>query len=287
MNIGFTLLVLLLQQISTVPQQVPKGPDFTVVGVYRPVELSGRTVTQSREVYLQAERTDMDLNTLVGRTLAIHRKSRVPASIGMVGKEIDEIELAEIERKADETAWSEGSGTDSSETSRPGLGLKRSRLSLQPSGSLPPPGNGRPSAFGTPRTESVNLNFAYSLGGTGPARDKIERPQAPGVPTGTISLKIGRVQITSIRDDVVVAKVIIDGLQSDKKNKTMPVSGESIMAGDMARLEKKKLKRPKSQKLSKKLQKQLGQERGAFEKEAARRARKPVKYRRKKMRWDL
>jgi hypothetical protein len=229
----------------------------------------------------------MDLMKLVGRTLAVHRKSRVPASIGMMGKEIDEIELAEIERQADETAWAQGDGDPENEAHGPGLALKRSTLSLRPSGSLPPPGNGRPSAFGAPRTESVNLNFAYSLGGTGPARDKIERPEAPGVPTGTINLKIGRVRITSIRGDVVVAEVIKDGLESNSKKERDSASGESIMAGDTAKLEKKKLKRPKTQKLSKKLQKQLGKERGALEQEAARRARKPVKYRRKKMSWDL
>ncbi len=283
MNIGLLLVVLLMQPVWMAPDTKPKEPDFTVVGVYRPVELSGRTVTQSREVFLQAQSDETDLQTLVGRTLTIHRKSRVPASIGMKGKEIDEIELAEIERQADEKAWSERQTPGPEETSRPGVPLKRSTLSLRPSGTLPPPGNGRPSAFGAPRTESVNLNFAYSLGGTGPVRDKIERPESPGVPAGTIDLKIGRVKISSIRGDVVVAEVISDGLQTKKGSS----SGESIMAGDIARLEKKKLKRPKSQKLSKKLRKELGKERGALEREAARRTRKPVKYRRKNMRWDL
>jgi hypothetical protein len=56
------------------------APELVVVGVYRPVELSGRTLNAPREVYL-AERNGATptLPGLVGRELTVRRRVPVPA----------------------------------------------------------------------------------------------------------------------------------------------------------------------------------------------------------------
>lgn len=78
-------LVSALRPVSAAEAGAPAAQRFelTVVGVYRPVDLEGRTIATPREVYLQARGEGASLADLVGRTLTVHRRVPVPASVPM------------------------------------------------------------------------------------------------------------------------------------------------------------------------------------------------------------
>lgn len=80
--VGWISLVASSSWASEIPKAIDPQMELVVVGVYRPVELTGRTLGAPREVYLAApEGKPAPPEALVGQELPVIRRVPVPATL--------------------------------------------------------------------------------------------------------------------------------------------------------------------------------------------------------------
>ena len=70
-----TALIILLAAPTSRP---PVPIELEVVGVFRPMDLQGRTITGEREVFLEPVEEDADVSDLVGALFEVSRASKGP-----------------------------------------------------------------------------------------------------------------------------------------------------------------------------------------------------------------
>ncbi len=217
--------------------------ELLVVGVYRPLDLEGRTVVEPREVYLQAVGVPQGpLSTLIGRNLEVIRRAPVPAAVPLVQPAPPEAAAA---------------------PDAPAAAPSGSATAAAPSPSPAPPAS-------TPEV----------------ARPTIEPMPMPRVPT-----PIGRLQVTAVRGDVVVARVVHDGVETEMHPEAEKPDGRvdlpAIMAGDTARYVEPPPPIPAPPPLTDEEKARLEAEQRRLEKDDARRKARPRPFERPVMRWKL
>lgn len=209
------------------------GYELLVVGVYRPLDLEGRTVVEPREVYLQSVGVPAGpLSALIGRDLDVIRRAPLPAAVPLPAHAPTEPETAAPAEAAD-----------------------------------PPP----PEAP--------------------PTDDGITRPTPAPIEAPRVATPVGRLQVTAVRGDVVVARVVHDGVDSTMHAEAEKPDGRpdlpAIMAGDLARYVEPPPPPAKPPPLSADEKARLEAEKQRLEQDDARRRVRPKPYERPVMRWKL
>lgn len=236
-TVGAALAAPAASAAPTAPSSAPAAADATVaaeqpgtryellvVGVYRPLDLEGRTVVEPREVYLQSVDVPQGpLTALIGRDLEVIRQAPVPAAVPLAAEAPD-------------------------------------------AGPSPTP---------TP-AESP----------------EVVQPTVEPLPTTTVPTPVARLQVTAVRGDVVVARVMYDGVDStlhpeaEKPDETR-VDLPAVLAGDLARYVEPPPPIPAPPPLTDAERARLEAEQRALEKDDARRKVRPKPYQRPVMRWKL
>ena len=168
------------------------------MGVYRPIDLSGRVVNSPREVYLQSVGDGHTLEDMVGVKLDVYRRMPVPASIAM-----RDALTKDAPDELDEQIMPAQTPSSPSST-KVGESRKTTTIALVPAQALTPVSTGRPAGF-APHKRKGTPAAAISLGSTQPGGDLIVRPQAQPVAVEKIKRFIGRIEITAVQGDVAVA----------------------------------------------------------------------------------
>ena len=262
--------------------ELPKV-ELQVIGVFRPIDLDGRTVGAEREIFLEAVDEDVTVPVdLVGAVLEVTRLERLPVkSAHHSGLPL--MDSSSFDHSVrDEPVWKmdEANSTPVSDI------IMRGRpLSLAPSEGLQKLAHGRPSAFAPPRREKAPAATVV-LGA---------RETEPSAASGTGSvehdmpeqrIQVGELRVMEIRGSVVIAAVIADGLA-----RKGPAPGDprvTVRAGDRAigkPLPKVVAKR--ESRSQKRLIKKLENERKQLDRDLRRKKRRPKPFRRKVMKWDL
>ncbi len=216
--------------------------DLLVVGVYRPLDLEGRTVVEPREVYLQSIGVpEGPLSILIGRTLEVIREVPVPAAV-------------------------------------------------------PPPSPASQPATAAPDPSTRPPQPAPEAPVSPVPAPAVTRPGPEPLPTHTAPTPVGRLEVTAVRGEVVVARVIEDGVDGPAR---LPVEAAimgpassridlpAVMAGDVARYVEPPPPAPPPPPLSADEQARLDAEKRRLEKDDARRKARPKPYERPVMRWKL
>jgi hypothetical protein len=251
--------------------------ELFVVGVYRPLELSGRRIHLHRTVYLRAGEFEKQPSIAVGTVMGIYRSQ--PAGL-------QSSKPSDTERHALEDPFLKLRVSDSQDTDRPEATLQQSplqrvlRSQLAPAARLSNTTNGRPAGFGQTSSDSSNdPTLASGKNGENLAH-----------PVMYESRRVGTIQIESVYDGTFVAKVMSDGLALRKTLTVQPheKSMVAIMAGDIARIEAgpRRVVKAKRPVLPGNV-KELKRERDHLVRALRRKSRKPKPFRRKVMKWDL
>ena len=228
--------------------------ELKVVGVYRSVELQGRTVATPREVYLQPLSASGPIDALVGQTLDVHRRVPVPASIDFVEKP---------------GAAKAGDKKSAKKQRKP---RRRPRKRIKPEEATRLGAGAKPAA-----------KPAAAAAAAAPAGERVARPGARPVKTAPMEVKVGQVKVVAVRSGVVVAQAVETMGAPSAVGGAVP----AVMAGDLARLELRPPAPPPPPSLSAAEQSVLDADRKVTEKEDHRRRHPPKKYKRAKMRWKL
>lgn len=288
--------------------------EFVVVGVYRPVEMVGRVVTVPREIYLQATRgSEGSLNDMVGQTLDVRRRVPVPAAVETAVASTQRTTVVKPAPKAvpstpvSAPAPASSPPREAPVAAAPASGpsgavarlkaLKkaqeqaRAAASAPASSAVPAPSTPAPAAEPPASPPSPASDAADGLGA--PSRE-IVRPRPTPLPSPSMDVLVGRVQVVEIRGDVVVARVALDGLAaSPNPAGFVPAEVPAVMAGDLARFVKDPPPPeappppPPPQALSKAEKARLLAERKKAQSENWRRKNPRGKYERKSMKWKL
>jgi hypothetical protein len=306
--------------------------ELVVVSVYRPVEMEGRTVTVPREVYLQAAgEQGARLKEFVGRALDVYRKVPVP----MVAPPEGLPTASAPRGNATPSPSTPASSAPGVATAPPPAATSAAPVSTAPPSAPAPPSTAlgavarlralkkaqdqakvnvaaapsatpsagaaghtaatpTPGAAPAPATGPVAASIGPAASGASPP-DAIVRPRQQPVPSVSMEVVIGRLQVIEIRGQVVVARVADDGVGKPTLQAPSAVPAElpAIMAGDMARFVLEPLPPPvppppvPPPALSKEEQAKLDAERKKAEAENWRRKHKRGKYERKVMKWKL
>ena len=303
-----------------------------VVGVYRPVEMAGRTVSVPREIYLQAiDGKGERLKDLVGKVLEVHRSVPVPTAVPQRGgpsvpsstailpsaiapatppsksapvapappiaapapvsaapasaapaTALGAVARLKAMKKAAEEAKAAGAAAPAAPAAPPSVSAPKTAPSAAPSS--PAPGSAAaPSSEATPSAPPV------------PPVPEVLRPRPQPLPSVSMDVLVGRVQVVEIRGQVAVARVADDGIGKPEGGDLGGVPAElpAIMAGDFADLviapAPPPLPPPPAPPLglSKAEQSDLEAARRAMEAENWRRKHPRGKYERKVMKWKL
>ncbi len=301
-SIGIALLAMAGLSGVAPAAEADRRFELTVVGVYRPVDLQGRTVQAPREIYLRARPgTDVPLTPLVGRTLTVHRLVEVPALVSAAGPRRAVGAAPKAGPPAVKASAPKPTGR------RPSKAVARMQAEAAAKAAAKSPAVESPSeAPPAPETVVKSTAPAPALTPT-PAPNRgvrVERPMRPRVPTTRIEVLVGRVEVVEVRGAVAVARVVEDGVGPgggvSRSAMMMPPAAMAVMgtgaafvdlpaviAGDIARLAVEPVARTKSPPLSDAESKALEEERASMEKDLRRRNTKRKPYEREVMRWKL
>lgn len=308
--------------------------ELIVVSVYRPVEMEGRTVTVPREVYLQATGDQgARLKEFVGKSLEVYRKVPVPtvvppgatpaaaptpvrASVTPTGPvALPAPASAAVAPSAPVSAATPASAAPSApappSTALSAVArlraLKKAQEQAKSNAAAAPsapataggaaaaePASAAPASIPAAGAALPEARVAASPPGSGPA-DEIVRPRHQPVPSISMEVVVGRLQVVDIRGQVVVARVADDGVGKPtlQAPSVVPAELPAIMAGDVARFVLEPPPPPippppvPPPALSKEEQARLDAERAKAEAENQRRKHKRGKYERKVMKWKL
>ncbi|MCB9540614.1 MAG: hypothetical protein H6704_30715 [Myxococcales bacterium] len=272
--------------------------DLQVVGVYRPVDLTGRTVQAPREIWLRATDAAGDLSTLIGRTLTVHRTVEVPAQVPVGG--------APASQPADAPRV-EGDAV------RPAPKAKKRRVKRRPPSRAvareraeaegrAPAGEAEvePTAKADAPAPAVPVEHpadAPPLPLRAPA-PRVRPPSPPSVPTTQVEVQVGRVEVVEVRGQVAVARVVEDGIDGGAPAAPPVVRAvmggpstfvdlPAVAAGDTARLVVTPPPASPPPPMSAEEKQALADEKKAMESELRRRNSKRKPYERKVMKWKL
>jgi hypothetical protein len=304
--------------------------ELIVVSVYRPVEMEGRTVTVPREVYLQATGDQgARLKEFVGKSLEVYRKVPVPtvvppgatpaaaptpvrASVTPTGPvAVPAPASAAAAPSAPVSAATPASAAPSApappSTALSAVArlraLKKAQEQAKANAAAAPsalataavaPASAAPASSPPGGAAPPEAPASASPVGAGPA-DEIVRPRLQPVPSISMEVVVGRLQVVDIRGQVVVARVADDGVGKPtlQAPSVVPAELPAIMAGDVARFVLEPPPPPippppvPPPALSKEEQARLDAERAKAEAENQRRKHKRGKYERKVMKWKL
>jgi len=264
---GSTSALALLVVLRVAPAPAPEdagGIELLVVSVYRPVDMEGRTQKTPREVYLRPVEPGVpDLEKLVGQKVTVFRAVPVPAVVSLPRAE-----------RAPAVA----------PQSRP---VRRRTTAAQRRAAA---------AKNAAKSAPVPVDAAVAAPEP-PVPDRVERPRPPPVPTTSMEVEVARLEVTAVRGEVVVAKVIDDALAgpaSPVPGMVAPEGGGSgpadlpvVMAGDHARHVVPPPPPAPPPPLTTQEQKMLESRQKRLEREDHRRRHPRGKYQRKKMKWKL
>ncbi len=239
-------------------QDVEKGAEpelrkyeLKVVGIYRSVELKGRTVATPREVYLQPLSASGPLEALVGQTLDVFRPGvPVPASV-------DFVDTPKAKAKT-------GKKKKRKKRRRP---RKKSKAAAKLAAAKKAAAPAEVAPKAPPRPEA----------------ERVERLAPRPVKTVAMEVMVGKVKVVAVRSGVVVANAHDTPEGAPAVAGTLP----AVMAGDLARLEVAPPAPPPPPSLTPAEKSVLDADRKVTEKEDHRRRNPPKKYKRAKMRWKL
>ncbi len=300
--IGISTLV-----VTPAVAETPGGErfDLQVVGVYRPVDLTGRTVQAPREIWLRALDTEGDLAKLVGRTLTVHRKVEVPAQVPVPG--------APASQPAGKGAADAEAGA-----TRPAPKGKKARVKRRPPSravarkraeaaakaeaegrAAPSEPEVEPTAKADTPAPAVPVEHpadAPPLPLRSPA-PRVRAPAPPTIPTTHVEVQVGRVEVVEVRGQVAVARVVEDGIDGGAPHAPPVVRAvmggpasfvdlPAVAAGDTARLVVAPPPAPPPP-MSAEEKKALADEKRAMESELRRRNSKRRPFERKVMKWKL
>ncbi len=296
----------------------PDGERFElqVVGVYRPVDLSGRTVQAPREIWLRATSADGALATLIGRTLTVHRQVEVPAQVGVAGAPAsqpakaagadDEPKVAppaakgkkrRVKRQPPSRAVARQRAEAAAKAKAEGRAEPAAKAKAE--GRAEPEAKaGKGEADGPPPAVAVERPADAPPPPLRSPAPRVRRPAPPSIPTTRVEVLVGRVEVVEVRDQIAVARVVEDGVDAGAPS-APPVmravmGGPSsfvdlpaVAAGDTARLVVAPPAAPPPPPLSAEEKQALADEKQALERELRRRNSKRAPYERKVMRWKL
>ncbi len=273
---------LLIGFLAAPPSTAEPQVELRVVGVFRPVDLEGRTVAAEREVFLEAIEEDADVSKLVGTVLEVTRTEAIPVKTARHSG-LPMLDLSDsVESGHEQPIWKIGEDHDQ----QPGSIVMRGMLdSLDSSDHLESLGNGRPAAFAS-RSESAASAATLVLGGV-EERTASEEGQTPTIDDRPKrKTRIGELRVTEVRGSIVVAEVVEDGLAS--RPGVVGALSVTIMSGDRARGKPRpKVTVKRQSKSNKAMAQKLEAERKSLERDLIRRNRKPKPFRRRVMKWDL
>ena len=258
---------------STAPAPTTASPEpprdlrqLVVVGVYRPVEMQGRTVTVAREVYLQAVDGQGDkVGDLRGQALEVYRKVPVPAAVAAVQPPDGSASVSPGLPAAPAPAAAPATRAPEPPAAAPSTALSAvARLRALKKAQEQVRAGGAPASSASP-APAVSVESAAPGGGGAPSsallqpsagaadrsRTDIARPRPKALETMEMEVVIGRLHVVEIRGQVVVARVAEDGVRDTaaeepaqgrgRKKPPQPPAGTfaaelpAIMAGDLAR----------------------------------------------------
>ncbi len=250
--------------------------EFRVVGVYRPVDLHGRTVQAPREVYLQPLSASGPISALVGQTIDVHRQVAVPASVPFADK-------PKPKKRAEKPAKKKKKKKKAKRRRMSRAARKKAAAEK----AAKEKAEAEKAAAEKAAAEKAAEEQAKKKAAAPPPPDKIARVAPPTVKTTTITVPVGKVRVVEIRGDVVVALVVQDGV--DGLGGPMAPAGAvpAVMAGDLARHEVQPPPPEPPPPLSDAEAAKLEEERKATEREDRRRRNPLKRYERRKMRWKL
>ena len=219
--------------------------ELVVVGVYRPVELSGRTVVVQREIYLEPrEPTVKGLDELRGRVFPMYRRVAVPTALplsrpGAVASAPPAPPTAAAVAVAPPAASvapappTVAPAPPSAPRSPPSAHLMsaaerlaelRRRSAEPPSVAPPPPSVAAP----PPLPASIHVSKVEP-------ESPIRRPRPQPPAAQTMEVEVGKVEIVDVRGNVLVGRVIQDALGPAGGGPAVPVELSAVMAGDILR----------------------------------------------------
>ncbi len=246
--------------------------ELLVVGVYRPVEMSGRTVKVDREVFLQpADGKGDKVGDLVGRRMTVHRRAKVPVSVeapvvapppsaapaaapsasppppsaaptvppSAVPSAAPQ-KLTAVERLRALRAAAQGGKAPAS---APPPSSKAPASAPPPSSTAPasappaPPTAAPPVVASTPpapRPDPFDARrLQIQLGGK-PDADGVARQTPRPVPGPPIETEVGQIEVFEIRNGIAVARVVTDALAQGRP--VIPGADLPVVSsGDVAR----------------------------------------------------
>ncbi len=240
--------------------------ELVVVGVYRPVELSGRTVVVQREIYLEPrEPTVKGLDELRGRVFPMYRRVAVPTALplsrpGAVASAPPAPPTAAAVAVAPPAASvapappTVAPAPPSAPRSPPSAHLMsaaerlaelRRRSAEPPSVAPPPPSVAPPPPSVAPPPPSVAppppsvaapppLPASIHVSKVEP-ESPIRRPRPQPPAAQTMEVEVGKVEIVDVRGNVLVGRVIQDALGPAGGGPAVPVELSAVMAGDILR----------------------------------------------------
>ena len=232
------------------PEEYERRKDernLVVVGVFRPVEMAGRTVAVPREVYLQATDTKADrVRDLLGKTLEVRRLVPVPAAVPAGGTSMAaEVQPAEAATPAPSPPPVEPSAGGAAapapaSTARDAMArLRAMRKQAQQSVAAPssPPSSAPAEASAPPSAPASAAAAPTSAPAPTDEAARIVRPRPRPLSAATMEVVVGRLTVVDVRGLVVVARVAEDGVgqPADADPSGVPADVPAVMAGDRAR----------------------------------------------------
>jgi hypothetical protein len=245
--------------------------ELLVVGVYRPVEMSGRTVKVDREVFLQPVDGKGDkVGDLVGRRMTVHRRAKVPVSVEApvaappasapaaassasspppsappsapvtAAPSAAPQKLTAVERLRALRAAAQGGKAPASAPPPPSKAPASAPASAPPPSSKAPasaPASAPPVVASTPAAPRPDpfdaRRLQIQLGGK-PDADGVARQTPRPVPGPPIETEVGQIEVFEIRNGIAVARVVTDALAQGRPvipGADLPV----VSSGDVAR----------------------------------------------------
>lgn len=308
--------------------------ELQVVAVHRPLDLDGRFTTAPREVFLQplGEPTG-PLDALVGHTLTVVRRAPVPAVVPIAPEKPTALASKSSDMPSNMTSdmpsktpmasdmpsqAPTGDGDpdpmaapptgarpvdDVTPSVEPGATpMAGDRAGPEREGPEPPATPGPPSPAdanaapaGLPRPPVVAPVPTAAPAVAATRLDRVERAATPPVPTRAIETPIGQVRVTAIRGDIVVARVVTDGVSDSGQPPMAKAVAEpppssvdlpAVMAGDLARYVHRP-PIPPPPPLTAEEKARLEAEQRELERDDHRRKNRPGEYERPVMKWKL